>query len=177
MGHWPVFPSRRFTGALGVAAATAAVACGQTVPGTNRYPGFDDFPGGAPYLSLTATLPPVAGLKSASSSRRNRGTMADALRTVLTCALRTGNGRAPAYTMLLQSRWQEGWEPAPVFRLDTGPCLRYFSSVLARWQARLFHTPTGVRRRIGEIGVDAIAARTGLAGELESLLAVHGAVN
>lgn len=47
----------------------------------------------------------------------------------------------------------------------------------ARRQGRLFHIPTGVRRHIGELGVDAIDAKTGMARELEPLLAVQDAVN
>lgn len=188
----------------GIASAAAPVAFGETVGDTGRYPDFDYYSGVPPYLSLTAPYPPMAGLKSASSWRRNHGVMADAFRTDITCALQTGNGRAPVYTPVRPPLWQEGWEPAPAFRFDTGSCLRYFGSVLAsrpvhplqgtftlevtlgqafsfllsvRRQGRLFHLPTGVRRHIAQLGVDLIAAKTGLAWEFEALLAVHDAVN
>ena len=190
--------------ARGIAAAAEPVAFGETVGSTGRYPDFDYYPGVPPYLSLTAPYPPMAGLNSASSWRRNHGVMADAFRTDITCALQTGNGRAPVYTPVRPPLWQEGWEPAPAFRFDTGSCLRYFGSVLAsrpvhplqgtftlevtlgqassfllsvRRQGRLFHLPTGVRRHIAQLGVDLIAAKTGLAREFEALLAVHDAVN
>lgn len=62
----------------------------------------------------------MSGLKSASSWRRNHGIMADALRTDITCALPTSNGRAPVYTLVRPLGWQEEWEHAPAFRFDNG---------------------------------------------------------
>lgn len=117
--------------------------------------------------------------------------------------MQTGNARAPVYTLVRPPGWQEAWEPAPAFRLDTGPCLRYFGSVLAgrpvqalqgvftlgvtlgqvsafllsaRRRGWLFYLPKCVRRHIRELGIEAIAERTGLSRELEALLAVHDAV-
>lgn len=108
------------------------------------------------------------------------------------------------YILLRPSGWQKGWEPAPASRFDTGPCLRCFGIVSAsrpvhvlqgvftlkiilgqasafllsaRRQGRLFRLPTGVRRHIGNTGVNAIAEQTGMARELEALLAVNDAVN
>lgn len=119
-------------------------------------------------------------------------------------ALQTGNGRAPVHTLLRPPGWQEGWEPAPGFLFDTCPCLLYFGSVLvgcpvhvlqgfftldvtlgqvsafllfACRQGRLFRLPTGVRRHVRELGVEAVAERTGLSRELGSLLDLHDAVN
>lgn len=106
-------------------------------------------------------------------------------------------------TLLRPPRWQERLEPAPAFHFDIHPLLRYFGSVLAarpvqavqgvftlevffeqkyffplsvRQQHRPLHLPIGVRRLFGEIGVHTIAERTGLARELEALLAVNDSV-
>lgn len=132
----------------------------------------------------------MPGLNFASSWRRIHGVMADAFRTDITCALQTGNGRAPVYTLVRPPGWQDGREPAPASRSDTSPCLLYFGKVLAarplhvlqgvfalevtleqvssfllsaRRQDRLFHLPRGVLRHIGKLGAHAIAGRTGLA--------------
>lgn len=53
--------------ARGIAASASPLGFGQLVPGTNRYPGLDYFPGGPPYLSLQTLFPHMAELKSASS--------------------------------------------------------------------------------------------------------------
>lgn len=79
----------------------------------------------------------MAGLKWVSSWRRNNGIMADGLRTDITCALQIGNRRNPVYTLLRPSGWQDEWEPAPAIQFDTGPCLRYFGSVLASRPAQM----------------------------------------
>ncbi|GAB0497905.1 hypothetical protein MMPV_009242 [Pyropia vietnamensis] len=192
------------TAARAVAATCAPVRFGYPVAGTQRLPGLDYYAGEPPYLKVVPPFPPMSGMKTAASWRRNHGIIADAMRTDITSALQTGNGLAPPFTLLRPEGWQAGWETAPTFRFDTGPCLRYYGSVLSRYplhafqgiftlevtlgqvsafllsarrQGRLFHLPDGVRRHVTELGIEAVTEQSGLRTELEGLLAVHDAVN
>lgn len=117
--------------ARGIVASQEPVAFGTPVPSSGRLPGWDSYPGDPTYLALAGPFPPMAGMKSASSWRRNHGIVANGMRTDITSALQTGNGRSPVHSLPRPPGWQEGWEPAPTFRFATGPCLRYFGSVLA----------------------------------------------
>ncbi|GAB0498108.1 hypothetical protein MMPV_009449 [Pyropia vietnamensis] len=146
----------------------------------------------------------MSGMKTAASWQRSHGIIADTMRTDITSALQTGDGLAPPFTLLRPEGWQAGWETAPTFRFDTGPCLRYYGSVLSRYplhafqdiftlevtlgqasafllsarrQGRLFHLPDGVRRHVTELGIEAVTEQSGLRTELEGLLAVQDAVN
>ncbi|GAB0497613.1 hypothetical protein MMPV_008948 [Pyropia vietnamensis] len=192
------------TAARAVAATCAPVRFGYPVPGAQRLPELDYYAGEPPYLNVVPPFPPMSGMKTAASWRRNHGIIADAMRTDITSALQTGNGLAPPFTLLRPEGWQAGWETAPTFRFDTGPCLRHYGSVLSRYplhafqgiftlevtlgqvsafllsarrQGRLFHLPDGVRRHVTELGIEAVTEQSGLRTELEGLLAVHDAVN
>lgn len=88
--------------------AAAVVARCYSVPfgvGVGRFPGLDYFAGEPPYLSLEGSFPPMAGMKSAASWRRNHGIVADSLRTDITSALQTGNGRVPVFTVVHPPGW------------------------------------------------------------------------
>lgn len=76
---------------------------------------------------------------------------------------------------MLASRPVHALQGVFTLKVILGQALYFFLS--ARRQGWLFHLPSGVRPHIGDIGVDAIAERTGLARELEALLAVNDAVN
>ncbi|GAB0490115.1 hypothetical protein MMPV_001347 [Pyropia vietnamensis] len=117
------------TAARAVAATCAPVRFEYPVPGTQRLPGLDYYAGEPPYLKVVPPFPPMSGMKTAASWRRNHGIIADTMRTDITSALQTGNGLAPPFTLLRPEGWQAGWETAPTFRFDTGPCLRYYGSV------------------------------------------------
>lgn len=129
--------------------------------------------------------------------------MPDSFRTDTTSALQTGNGRVPLFTVVRPPEWATKLEPSPTSRFDTGPCHRYFGSVLverqehalqgvltlevtlvqvsavlqaARRQSRLFSLPLGVRRHVHLLVVEAVSTGTGLSRELAALLAVKDTV-
>ncbi|GAB0497131.1 hypothetical protein MMPV_008454 [Pyropia vietnamensis] len=187
----PSLPGERDypTAARAVAATCAPVRFGCPVAGTQRLPGLDYYAKEPPYLKVVPPLPPMSGMKTAASWRRNHGIIADAMRTDVTSALQTGNGLAPPFTLLRPEGWQAGWETAPTFRFDTRPCLWNNGSVLSRYplhafqgsftlevtlgqvsafllsarrQGRLFHLPDGVRRHVTELGIEAVTEQSGL---------------
>ncbi|GAB0497121.1 hypothetical protein MMPV_008444 [Pyropia vietnamensis] len=79
----PSLPGERDypTAARAVAATCAPVRFGCPVAGTQRLPGLDYYAKEPPYLKVVPPLPPMSGMKTAASWRRNHGIIADAMRT------------------------------------------------------------------------------------------------